>query len=99
MTQPNRILIECPKDDLSFFEKIKEESDVTIISTSNFQGSLELIEVVISLTASVIPLITTFLTENSKSKSKRKVIINGEKRVFENYKAEEVAQILKKLNE
>jgi hypothetical protein len=68
--------------------------------TKNLHGIVDAVEVVLKLTGASIPLISAFLVKKSKNPvGKRRVIIDGQRRVFENMSADEVTAILSNLHD
>jgi hypothetical protein len=90
-----QIFIECPREDIADLGGIEFE----IVPIKRMQGTLEVVELGVKLTVAAIPLLAAFLARKSRSPvGKRRVVIDGQRKVFENYSAEEVASILQQLN-
>jgi hypothetical protein len=89
------IFIECPREDIADLIGIEFET----VPIKRMQGTLEVAELAVKLTAAALPLLAAFLARPSRSPvGKRRVVIDGQRKVFENYSAEEVVSILQELN-
>ncbi|MGZ9811536.1 hypothetical protein ACXN5S_13815 [Pseudoroseicyclus sp. H15] len=87
----NQVTLEIPREDVDELNALNP----SLISTHNIQGPMEVVDLVVTLSAAATPIIAVFLTGRSKSPTgKRRVVLDGQRRVFENYEAEEVARIL-----
>ena len=93
---PKSIVLECPASDRDYFQQLVDEGhDLTIVEVERFEGVLEIIEVVTQLTAALSPILIAYLSRPSNEKQAKKVIIEGQRKTFENYSPEEIAAIFK----
>jgi hypothetical protein len=92
---PEELVVECPKQDISDLDGI----EYTITPIKRMHGGSEAVELVLKIVPATIPFIAKFLTTKSKLPvGRRRVLIDGQRKVFEEYSAEEVVKILKALN-
>jgi len=94
-----KILIEIPKTDIkdamSFYNAHKD--NVEVILTKKFEGAIDIIGIIVNLTATFTPIIIDFLKKRKEKGKKSTIKINGVE--YEYDTKEELEEILKSAND
>jgi hypothetical protein len=93
------VLLEVPRGDLQYFEDLKAQGHhIEIVETDRQQGFVEYVDVLVTLTVALTPIIVAYIRRPVKSPVKTKVVIDGQRRSFENYNAEDIIKMLEQLD-
>jgi hypothetical protein len=91
----NTVVIQAPAEDVKFFDRLKEQgAEVEVVEVDRFEGLAEIVQVVVTLTAAVTPLLIAYFKEQTATAKHRSLVKNGKKIRLNGYSAEEVNKIL-----
>jgi hypothetical protein len=92
----NTVLIQAPAEDAKFFDRLKDQgAEVQFFEVDRFEGLSEIVQVVVTLTAAVTPLLVAYFKEQTANAKNRMVIIDGKKIRLNGYSANEVEKLLR----
>jgi hypothetical protein len=92
----SELIVEAPIEDREFFLTLKADVPaVDIIEPERFAGLPEIIQVVVPLTASLVPIMVAYFSEKSEIAKARLFIKDGKKVRLAGYSPEEIERILK----
>ena len=91
----SEIVIQALKEDREFFERLRSKADnVEIIEMDRFEGLSEVIQVVVSITATITPIIVAYFKEQTQRAKNRVLIKDGRKLRLQGYSADEIERLL-----
>jgi hypothetical protein len=89
------VMIQAPAEDVEYFEQLqKQGAEVEVFGVDRFEGLAEIVQVAVTLTAAITPLLVTYFKEQTARAKNRMVIIDGKKIRLNGYAAEEVEKLL-----
>ncbi len=90
------VVIEAPTADKEYFENLQRTNPgVEIVEIDRFEGLPEVIQVVVPVTASLVPVLVAYFKDKTARAKARILVKDGRKLRLPGYSAREVAAILK----